>query len=92
MKALLFYENSAATMEQIMSVYPRHKAIVLEFAGRGEAVASGPYTGPNGERDGALIVFRTRESAEAFVKKDPFVLEGLVGTYKIRDWNEGLLP
>jgi len=33
----------------------------------------------------------TREAAEAFVKVDPFVLEGLVKSYVIRDWNDTML-
>jgi uncharacterized protein YciI len=37
-------------------------------------------------------IFPTREAAEAFVRQDPFVLEGLVGKHTIRDWNESLLP
>jgi hypothetical protein len=36
-------------------------------------------------------VFKSREAAEAFVSQDPFVLEGLVGEYTIRDWNEILM-
>jgi len=36
-------------------------------------------------------IFRTREAAEAFAKEDPFVLEGLVKPYVIRDWNDTML-
>ena len=30
-------------------------------------------------------------SAEAFVKQDPFILEGLVKSFVIRDWNDTML-
>ena len=38
-----------------------------------------------------MAIFRTREAAEAFVKEDPFALEGLVRSYVIREWNDTLL-
>jgi hypothetical protein len=37
-------------------------------------------------------VFPTRASAEAFVAGDPFVREGVVRRWQIRDWNEILTP
>ena len=40
---------------------------------------------------GAMAIFRTREAAEAFVKQDPFVLEGLVKSYAIREWGDQML-
>ena len=38
MKFVVIGESSGATMEQIMAVYPRHKAVVEEFAARGEVI------------------------------------------------------
>jgi uncharacterized protein len=37
-------------------------------------------------------IFATRAAAEAFVRGDPFVLEGVVRRWEIRDWNEALVP
>jgi uncharacterized protein YciI len=88
MKAVVIYEPGSASMEQIMVVYPRHKALVDAFAARGEALAIGTF---GGGREGSMGVFRTREAAESFVRQDPFVQEGLVGKYTIRDWNEILM-
>jgi uncharacterized protein YciI len=39
-----------------------------------------------------MAIFKTRAAAEAFVKEDPFILEGLVKSFVIRDWNDILLP
>ena len=86
MKAVVIGEPSGATMEQIMAVYPRHKAFVDEFVARGEVIGIGPFT----DR-GNMAIFRTREAAEAFAKRDPFLLEGLVASYVIRDWNDQML-
>ena len=86
MKTVVIGESSGATMEQIMAVYPRHKAVAEEFIARGEVIGIGPFA----DR-GNMAIFRTREAAESFVKQDPFILEGLVKSYAIRDWNDSLL-
>ncbi len=39
-----------------------------------------------------MAVFTTREAAEEFVKEDPFVLNGVVSHWTIREWNEPLVP
>jgi len=86
MKAVLIGEPSGATMEQIMAVYPRHKAVVDEFIAAGHVIGIGPFA----DR-GNMAIFRTRDAAEQFAARDPFVLEGLVKSYTIRDWNDSLL-
>jgi len=39
-----------------------------------------------------MAIFKTREAAEQFVKEDPFILDGLVKSFTIRDWNDDLIP
>jgi len=73
-------------MEQIMAVYPRHKLVVEQFKARGEVIGIGPFA----DR-GNMAIFRTREAAEAFSRQDPFILEGLVKSFVIRDWNDTML-
>jgi uncharacterized protein YciI len=41
---------------------------------------------------GNMAIFKTRDSAEAFAKEDPFILEGLVKSFVIKDWADSLLP
>jgi uncharacterized protein len=86
MKAVMIGESSGATMEEVMAVYPRHKVVVDVFVARGDVIGIGPFV----DR-GNMAIFRSREAAEAFVKQDPFVLEGLVKSYAIRDWNDRML-
>ena len=86
MKAVVIGESSGATMEQIMAVYPRHKAVVDAVVVRGEVIGIGPFA----DR-GNMAIFRSREAAEAFVEQDPFGLEGLVKSYVIREWNDKML-
>ena len=86
MKFVVLGESSGATMEQVMAVYPRHKALADQFIASGEVMGMGPFA----DR-GNMAIFRTREAAERFVREDPFALEGLVKSYTIREWNDALL-
>jgi uncharacterized protein YciI len=85
-KYVVIGESSGATMEQLMAVYPRHKALVDEFIRRGEVIGIGPFA----DR-GNMAIFRTHEAARLFVERDPFALEDLVKSYRIREWNDSLL-
>jgi uncharacterized protein len=86
MKAVIIGEPSGASREAIMAVYPRHKAVVDAFKARGEIIGIGPFADL-----GNMGIFRTREAAEEFAKQDPFILEGLIKSFVIRDWNDTML-
>lgn len=86
MKAVVIGESAGASMETIMSVYPRHKAIVEKYIAQGEVIGIGPFA----DR-GNMAIFKTREAAEKFVTEDPFILEGLVKSFVIRDWDDTML-
>jgi uncharacterized protein len=85
-KAVIIGEGAGASTEAVMAVYPRHKAVVDAFRARGEVIGIGPFA----DR-GNMGIFRTREAAEAFSKQDPFILEGLIKSFVIRDWNDTML-
>ena len=87
MKTVVIGESSGAAMEAIMAVYPRHKIVVDKFIEKGEVVGIGPFS----DR-GNMAIFKTRAAAEQFVLEDPFILEGLVKSFTIRDWNDNLIP
>jgi uncharacterized protein len=78
MKFVVIGESSGASMDAIMAIYPRHKAVVNAFVARGEVI-------------GNMAIFRTREAAEAFSKQDPFILEGLIKSFVIREWEDTML-
>ncbi len=80
--------SAGKTREEIMAIYPRHKAFAEEFIERGEVVGIGPFIDPGG---GNMALFRSREAAEAFARSDPFFLEGAVQEYKIKEWGDNLL-
>jgi uncharacterized protein len=86
-KAVVIGTGSGAGMDAIMAVYPRHKAVVDGFVARGEVIGIGPFN----DRSGNMAIFRSREAAEAFVKQDPFILEGLIRSFEIREWGDQML-
>ena len=88
MKAVVFYETGSTPMAAFGAAFPRHKVVYEAFAARGEVLGIGTFAGG---RDGSMAIFRDRAAAEAFVKEDPFVLEGLVEKYSIKDWNDTLI-
>lgn len=87
MKVVVIGESSGASMETIMAVYPRHKTIAEKYINNGHIIGMGPFVG-----GGNMAIFKTREAAEQWVKEDPFILEGLVKSFVIKDWNDNLLP
>lgn len=80
--------SAGKTRDEIMAVYPRHKAFLEPFVARGEVVGVGPFIDPEG---GNMALFRSRAAAEAFAQGDPFLLEGLVKAYQIKDWGDQML-
>lgn len=86
MKFVVIGEASGASIDAIKAVFPRHKAVVDAFKARGDVIGIGPFADL-----GNMAIFRTREAAEAFAKQDPFILEGLVKSVVIREWNDSML-
>ena len=80
--------SAGRSRDEVMAVYPRHAAFAQPFIDRGEVVGIGPFLSPGG---GNMAVFRTREAAEAFARGDPFLLEGLVKEYVVKEWGDALL-
>jgi uncharacterized protein len=74
-------------MDTILADYPRHKTVVNKYVNNGDIIGIGPFA----DR-GNMAIFKTRAAAEQFVKEDPFILEGLVKSTIIRDWNDTMLP
>lgn len=50
---------------------------------RGELLMGGAFSDPP---DTALLVFRSRQQAEQFVANDPYARNGLVRSWKVREW------
>lgn len=82
---LLFYDYVENVVERRAPFREEHLALVNEFVERGALVLAGAYADPV---DGAALVFKVEDRAgvEAFVGKDPYVDNGLVTGWRIREW------
>jgi uncharacterized protein YciI len=89
MKYVLFYEATPDFRAKVPASIEAHRALWATFHGDGRLLMVGPFTDePAG---GALGVFATREAAQEFVERDPFVQNGIVARWTIREWNEVLV-
>jgi uncharacterized protein YciI len=88
MKYVVLYESAEDVAVKAPLYFPAHRARWQEFSRRGELLMIGPFA----NQDGAMGIFASREAAEEFVRGDPFVLNGVVRSWTIRDWNEALVP
>lgn len=90
MKAVLLYTSAPDVLERAAPHYEAHVARLTEFHERGELLMVGVFGDP--QREGSMSVFTTREAAQRFVDGDPFLLNGVIASYELRDWNETLTP
>ncbi|MGH9117967.1 MAG: YciI family protein [Acidimicrobiales bacterium] len=88
MKYVLLDESADDVLAKAPAHLPAHGARIEEFAGRGVLEMVGTFADP--EKDGSMSIFTTREAAEEFVAGDPFVLNGVIRGWEIREWNEML--
>ena len=85
MHYILFYDYVPDYMERRGEFRDEHVALVRKAIDRGELFLGGAFANP---ADGAAIVFKadTPDVAEAFAKADPYVLNGLVTSWRVREW------
>lgn len=90
MKAVVLYEMAPDMMSRVSAHVSAHRERWQAFGERGDLLMIGPFANP--QEDGAMAIFTTRAAAEEFVRGDPFVLNGLVQNWYIREWQEALAP
>lgn len=85
MHFLLRYDYVDGIVERRTSFRDEHVALCHQAQEQGLLQMAGPLLEP---LDGALLLFRAddRAAVEAFVKRDPYVREGLVTAWRIRPW------
>ena len=88
MKYVVLYESADDVLTTAPVHYPAHTDRLDDFHRRGEILMVGTFGDPVNE--GSMAIFPTREAAESFVAEDPFVVNGVVKSYQIREWNEVL--
>jgi uncharacterized protein len=85
MHYLLMYDVVPDYMERRMPLRGAHLAHARASIGRGELVLGGALANP---ADGAVLLFKgdSPVAAEAFAKSDPYVLNGVVTRWRVREW------
>lgn len=86
MHYLMSYQLSADYLERRGEFRDAHLKLSWEAQERGEIVIAGAFSDP---ADTAVLMFQgdSPEAAERFAKADPYVTNGLVTGYSIRQWN-----
>ena len=85
MHYLLFYEAGSDYEERRKPFRAAHLDHARAAVRRGELVLGGAFANPI---DGAVLLFRgeTPTAAEQFAKTDPYVVNGVVKRWFIREW------
>jgi uncharacterized protein YciI len=79
---VLFYDSG--DLSHAAEFYPAHQARYAGFMDQGTLLSLGPFA----DREGSMAVFTSRAAAEEFAAADPFVLNGVVSKWQIREWHE----
>ena len=90
MKYVLFYESADDVLSKAPAHFPAHQERLQEFHGKGTLLMVGTFGDP--QKEGSMAIFTSREAAEEFVAGDPFVENGVVRGWEIREWDEALVP
>jgi uncharacterized protein YciI len=86
MHYLLFYEVGDDYVAKRTEFRSAHLAKAWSASDNGELVLAGALANPV---DGAVLLFKgdSPAVAEDFAKSDPYVLNGLVKRWHVREWN-----
>jgi uncharacterized protein YciI len=85
MHCLLFYEAGSDYVERRKPFRSAHLEYAREAVARGELVLGGALASP---ADGAVLLFRANSPAvaEEFAKRDPYVTNGVITRWYVREW------
>ena len=85
MHYLLMYDVVGDYVERRAPFRGEHIALAREAVARGDLVLGGALAQP---ADGVVLLFRgaSPAAAEAFAKSDPYVREGIVTRWRVREW------
>jgi uncharacterized protein len=90
MKYVLMYESADDVFAKAPAHFEAHLARGNDVHERGSLLMYGPFGDP--QQQGSMAVFTSREAAESFAEGDPFVLNGVVRDWQIREWDEVFVP
>jgi uncharacterized protein YciI len=90
MHYLLMYDVVSDYVERRAPLRAAHITLARDAVARGELVLGGAFNPP----DGVMLLFRgdSPAVAEAFAKADPYVQNGLVTGWRVREWTTVVGP
>lgn len=82
---LLFYDYVENAVDRRAPYREAHFQLAREWVSDGRLVLGGAFAEPV---DGAVLVFKVDDQAqlEEFVRKDPYVTNGIVTRWRVRPW------
>ena len=82
---ILFYDLAADYLQRRTEYRQKHLELARASIARGELVLAGALANPV---DGAVLLFRAESDdiAKRFAEADPYVLNGLVTSWRVREW------
>jgi uncharacterized protein len=80
------YESFEDAIARAPDMVAAHIARSQELHARGTLLMSGAFLNNPQEPLGAMAIHTTREAAEEYAQGDPFVQNGMVRTWYIREW------
>ncbi len=85
MHFVLFYDYVPDVLEKRTPHRPDHLSLAKEAQAAGKLVLAGAFDPPT---DGALFVFKAESAAEVedFVRRDPYVKNGVVTGWRVKPW------
>ena len=86
MHFLLLYDFGPDYIERRAPYRDGHLRAAWDAQARGELVLAGAYADP---ADGAVLLFQcdSPDVVERFAISDPYVVAGLVASWRVRKWN-----
>jgi uncharacterized protein len=88
---LLIYDVVDDYVQRRTPFRPEHLGLARAALDRGELVLGGALANPP---DGAVLLFKgdSPAAAEAFAQADPYVRNGLVTRWRVREWTTVIGP
>ncbi len=85
MHYLLFYEVGEDYLERRAEFRNAHLDLAWKAVERGELILGGALANPV---DGVVVLFKgeSPEVAESFARADPYVINGIVKRWRVREW------
>ncbi len=83
---ILYYKTVENYVERRVPFRKEHLALARQAFEKGDLVLGGALTDP---ADGAVLIFKgeNRTVAESFAQNDPYVKNGLIPEWTVREWN-----